>query len=215
MAVGYTNGGPPGLVDTLSSGTWSDTTLLAPAGSTGFRLQGVSCSAVGSCEAVGYATKSSTVDQPVVETLTSGSWSASTPTLPVGALSGALYGVSCPASGTCVAVGTVTDSSDQALPLVETLAGGAWRARRTGLLGVQLAEHLAQPDVGVLEDRDLLVERQSGQAAEPRDHLVDPGVPGRRGFLAASLGGCTGGRWCPFGKKIFFIPNGRWFPLSP
>lgn len=126
MAVGYTNGGPPGLVDTLSSGTWSDTTLLAPAGSTGFRLQGVSCSAVGSCEAVGYATKSSTVDQPVVETLTSGSWSASTPTLPVGALSGALYGVSCPASGTCVAVGTVTDSSDQALPLVETLAGGAW-----------------------------------------------------------------------------------------
>ena len=124
------------LAERLASGAWKSTTppisTLSPAGTTG-QLFDVSCPHNGVCTAVGDTDGG---EGDLVETLSSGTWAASTPSLAglnppavkSGSLpsGGALSNVSCPASGSCTEVGTYEDQTDATQGLIVT--GGATTA---------------------------------------------------------------------------------------
>ncbi|HXQ44620.1 MAG TPA: hypothetical protein VN816_08275 [Acidimicrobiales bacterium] len=146
VAVGYyddASGIAHGLIESLSSGTWTATTApitgLSPAAGSdpahsGQLLESVSCPAAGTCVAAGSYTDTSADDQGMFESLAGGTWTAAT--APLGGLSPAagtnpevqFAGVSCPVSGTCVASGVYVDSSGNDQGLIESLAGGTWTA---------------------------------------------------------------------------------------
>lgn len=92
-------------------------------------LDAVSCWSSGSCVAVGYYTDSDDDQQALVVPITNGvPGSAEEVTLPSNAgadPNGDLYGISCYASGTCVAVGTYEDSADATNELVVAIDDGA------------------------------------------------------------------------------------------
>ncbi len=145
VAVGYDGdaaGNTHMLVATLSGGSWSAAALPDPAGATQPVLTGVSCTALTTCTAVGYATGSS-AEQPLVATLAGTSWTTGLLALPTGAPFAFLNAVSCPAAGTCVAVGGAElAAGGGAQPLLETGGGTTWAASTlallTGTSGAQL-----------------------------------------------------------------------------
>jgi hypothetical protein len=101
-----------GLTETLSNGAWTPAAAPLPAGASNndMMLQSVACPAAGQCVAAGAydLAEAGAVagTRPLIETLSNGSWSATGPSLPPGALSFAhLAGVACPATGACVATG--------------------------------------------------------------------------------------------------------------
>jgi hypothetical protein len=150
----YTDGSGDiqGLIETLSAGTW--TAQAAPVGGLspadvassdgGVQLQSVSCPAVGTCVAVGGYVASGG-RQGLIETLSTGTW---TPTAaPLGGLNPAplvdeagvlagLAGVSCPAAGSCVAVGDYEDAAGSQPGLIETLTAGTWTATNSPTTGL-------------------------------------------------------------------------------
>jgi GH25 family lysozyme M1 (1,4-beta-N-acetylmuramidase) len=127
VAVGSyvdTDGDTDGLIETLSSGSWS------PSDISDSPLTSVSCTAVGACVAVG-------APDLMVETLSSGSWSATQAALPSNGdgdfVDTDLSGVTCTAAGSCVAVGSFYDSDYDTDGLIETLSGGTWSATEAPL----------------------------------------------------------------------------------
>ena len=91
-----------------------------------FGLYGVSCESAGACTAVGYHVDASGTGKPLVETLTGGVWTPTSPALPSDASvpsGAALVGVSCESAGTCVAIGQYFDTSFTLRPFVETRPG--------------------------------------------------------------------------------------------
>ena len=117
MAVGtyIGQGGFQGLIETLSDGIWTPTTMPAPANSvfpsepnaTGGE---VSCPAVGSCVAIwGYEDTTGNLGN-VIETLSDGTWTPLEAPLPANEnpeyRQSDLTDLTCPAPGSCVAVGT-------------------------------------------------------------------------------------------------------------
>jgi hypothetical protein len=69
--------GSKGTVITDDGGAWSRTFVPLPFGETGVSLNGVSCAAVGTCTAVGIV-RNASGEQALVETESSGTWSAAT-----------------------------------------------------------------------------------------------------------------------------------------
>ena len=135
VAVGhYTSQAPDivPLVESLSGGTWTATAapvtgLNPPAGNLGVHLTKVSCAAAGSCVAIGTY-DIGTGFQTVIETLSGGSWTASTAPAPAADNDVELQALSCPSAGSCVAVGSYTDTSNSIHGLIDTLSGGTWTA---------------------------------------------------------------------------------------
>ena len=135
VAVGHYTSQTPQivpLIETLSGGTWTATAAPAtglnpPAGNLGVRLTKVSCAAVGSCVAVGTYDVGNGV-QTVIETLSGGSWAASTAPAPAADNDVELQALSCPSAGSCVAVGSYTDTANSIHGLIDTLSGGTWTA---------------------------------------------------------------------------------------
>jgi serine/threonine protein kinase len=129
-------GGSPGLIETLSGGTWTPIRAPLPVDTalTGDKeyanLLSVACPAVGSCVAAGvYDTGHGTV--PFTDTLSDGKWTPAAVPLPAGALvtteqSASLNGISCRTPGNCVAVGSYTSSAGQPEYLAETLSADTW-----------------------------------------------------------------------------------------
>ena len=119
VAVGSDDGVP--MVAALSGTTWQVTDLALPAGAHGV-LRAISCPSGTWCVAVGSEGPTGVAGADLVETLSDGAW---TPTLGLGpgTTSAVLSGISCPAAGVCVAVG-----SDSAGAQVEVLANGTWAA---------------------------------------------------------------------------------------
>lgn len=72
----------------------------------------------------------------LIETFSSGNWTAAEAPLPGGGAipTAELYSVACPYIGSCVAVGDFVDSAGQDTGLIETLAGGTWTAAEVPLL---------------------------------------------------------------------------------
>ena len=102
----------------------------------GVVLGSVSCPAVGSCVAIGGYDNSSGYRQAAVETLANGSWTATTAPAPAANMNTTLLGLSCPAAGSCVAVGYYEDQSTVVHPLIDTLSGGTWTAADLPVTGL-------------------------------------------------------------------------------
>jgi streptogramin lyase len=133
VAVGFyldSSGNQQPLVETLTSGTWVPTAVGIPSNSGSpitADLNSVSCAAVGACVAVGYYADTNGNAQALIETLSSGSWVHVEGSLPPTGNSADLYGVSCPAPGSCVAEGTYGNvASGNSLPLLEQLSSSTW-----------------------------------------------------------------------------------------
>ena len=134
VAVGGDEYGPFTVTDT--DGSWGTAEQITmPAGLTGpnfelptVSLTGVSCTAVGSCAAVGEGWDASGQDQSAIGAMeTDGHWAQATvvepPTPPPSFARVYLAGVSCAAGGSCLAVG----DDEGAAPFAATAAlGGAW-----------------------------------------------------------------------------------------
>ncbi len=130
------DGNYEGLIDTLSSGTWTATEVATPGGqpSSDVQLTSVACTDPNTCVATGLALESG-VEQGIFETLASGTWTPSVAPTPAGTPSGAnieLHNVACPTAGTCVAVGQ-SDVTGTVNGLLWNLASGSWAVTATPL----------------------------------------------------------------------------------
>lgn len=116
------------MVATLSSGAWTAAEVPLPPDAVGAGgvdqgvLFAVSCSAPGSCVAVGRYHRADGLYRGLIETLRNGTWSAAEAPAVSDADQAGLRGVDCSAAGSCTAVG---ESSSGAV--IETLASGTWR----------------------------------------------------------------------------------------
>jgi hypothetical protein len=91
--------------------SWSVESSPNPSGNKASELESVSCPSAGSCTAVGFTvppSKHQLHDQlALIEQLSQGEWSIVPGATVTGAVDTPLYGVSCPVTNFCVAVGTV------------------------------------------------------------------------------------------------------------
>lgn len=115
----------------------------APAANPSVVENGVTCTSAVFCVAVGSYSDAGGASQSdgLIDTLTSGDWSATAAPEPStnaagagpgtdadGHQSASLAAVACPAEGTCFAVGEYKDANGDAVGLIETLANGTWSA---------------------------------------------------------------------------------------
>ncbi|MGH3298485.1 MAG: esterase/lipase family protein [Trebonia sp.] len=121
-----------GVTETLSNGTWAAAEPPAPpnaAADSDAGLYGAACPAPGNCVAVGGYGDQSGIAEAMTETLANGTWTAAeapTPGGPPGVDdNAALQGVTCPAPGSCVAVGYYGQEGSGS-GLIETLSAGTW-----------------------------------------------------------------------------------------
>ncbi len=136
--------------------TTTPTTGLSPAAATNalVDVKGVTCTSAGACVAVGIYTDTSGDVQGLIETLAGGTWTATT--APLTGLTPAsrttttvnLVGVSCPAAGSCVAVGSYVDASGVTHGLIETLSAGTWTATIAPVTGLSPAAGATLPNAG-------------------------------------------------------------------
>jgi hypothetical protein len=119
--------GPEALVDSWNGSRWTAATPPVPAGSINTVLAGISCTAVTSCEAVGYYVNAGSAFEPLIESDRQGTWTATTPPLPRGSAEGLLQGVSCPAATSCEAVGQYFDAAGAMLAFAESWNGSRWK----------------------------------------------------------------------------------------
>ena len=122
-------GGQQGLAEILDGGSWVPVSMVAPAGGSSALPEGVSCSGPGSCVAVGSYSSSGGDVSSLVETLSGTTWTPGTVPVPVAAPDATLTGLSCPAPGSCVAVGDVYDVDHVQNPFEETLSSGRWTSQ--------------------------------------------------------------------------------------
>ena len=121
-----------GLIESLDGGGWTPTQAPTPPDGAGALLTQVACPSTGSCVAVGaYRVPPDNSPGPaLLETLSSGTWTATTAPLPPdaggGLLGPSLKSVSCPAVGSCVVVGNYFDGTGASEGLIETLTDGTW-----------------------------------------------------------------------------------------
>jgi hypothetical protein len=120
------------LSETWDGKTWATTTTQDPSGAASSQLDGVSCSAPTSCDAVGgYIAGDPVAPQPLAETMSGDRWTTESTPLPVGASGGTLTAVSCPVDQACVAVGSFENGSGVTKSLAETSSGGSWTISAT------------------------------------------------------------------------------------
>jgi hypothetical protein len=129
------DGNYEGLLDTLSAGTWTATAVATPGGpSTDVQLTSVACTDPNTCVATGLDQVAG-VEQGLIETLASGTWTPSVAPTPAGTPAGAnieMYNVACPSAGTCVADGQ-SDVTGSQNGLFWNLSGGSWTVTPTPL----------------------------------------------------------------------------------
>jgi len=122
------DGNYEGLLDTLSGGTWSAAAVPTPGGqpSTDVQLTSVACTDPNTCVATGFVSVSG-VEQGLLESLGSGTWTPSVAPAPSGTPAGdvELHDVACPAAGTCVADGQIDVAGAQS-GLFWDLSSGVW-----------------------------------------------------------------------------------------
>jgi hypothetical protein len=144
VAVGAyreTTGRTAALVETLSGGTWTPAEAPEPAGAgTGAMQTGgldtVTCLSATSCAAAGDYEDSTGVYWTLFETLSGSTWTPHQGQAGPGGAAGTkqyirIEGITCPAPGNCVAVGTYDGATKTTeFSLIDTLANGTWTAEK-------------------------------------------------------------------------------------
>lgn len=132
-------------VSTWTGGSWtSETAPVPPNADTSVfpvSLADVSCSSPSFCVAIGNYTDTSGNTDPMLLTLSNGSWAAKQAPVPPNAASGKVSAwggwnngyISCPSSSFCVAAGNYTDTSGNSDGMLLTLSGGSWTAEQAPL----------------------------------------------------------------------------------
>ncbi|MBV9448052.1 MAG: hypothetical protein JO345_19385 [Streptosporangiaceae bacterium] len=142
VAVGFysaAGGDQPGVIETLTNGTWTPSNVPLPAGGSNPWLSAISCPSVSSCVAAGYfyagqgANAGQGAPKGLIETLAHHAWHPEAAPVPQGSTSQygvQLQGVACPAIGDCVAVGyyNADSKSSNSYGFIDTLAVGKWTA---------------------------------------------------------------------------------------
>jgi hypothetical protein len=127
--------------------TWTTATLPLPTtAALSGSLYGVSCTSPTSCSAVGDYYEGSLDAHLMAETLSNGTWVAtSLPAPPDSRGNGpsgshGVNGASCASATSCIIVGDYDDGSGYVQPLIETLTNGQWTAAKpAGVAGASLA----------------------------------------------------------------------------
>jgi hypothetical protein len=123
----------PSLAEEWSGTAWTVQSTPDPAGADSTRLNAVSCTAAGSCEAGGYFeyTATSADLQAVAEGWGGSSWTLQAAASPPGAAPNTFNSVSCTSATFCEAVGTAADTSGNEISLAEAWNGTAWKIQPT------------------------------------------------------------------------------------
>jgi serine/threonine protein kinase len=127
------DGDYPGLIETLSHGTWTPGEAPLPANariaSLYATLNAVACSAVGSCVAIGFYTPNPGGSLGLTEVLSHGTWTPAELPMPADASASPyldLTAVTCPAVASCVAVGFYSRDGGSLQGVIETFSDGTW-----------------------------------------------------------------------------------------
>ncbi len=116
------------LMDHWNGKSWSVMTIADPAGSVETALTAVSCRSTTSCFAVGYYATSDGDENTLAERWNGSTWSVMATPNPPGSILPVLYGVSCPSTTSCFAVGDYDTAFFAASPtLVEHWNGSRWK----------------------------------------------------------------------------------------
>ncbi len=115
----------PGVA-TARPATWSESLTSNRVLPLDSHLNGVSCTAVTSCVAVGYYLNASGVAQTLVEIYNGATWSITPSPMVSGSTGDYLNGVSCTSASFCVAAGDYWNASGALQTLVETYDGATW-----------------------------------------------------------------------------------------
>jgi hypothetical protein len=129
MAVGFystaTGGGL--LAESWNGTAWTIRPPASPTGATGASLNGVSCTAAGSCAAVGHLGAGA-----LAETWNGTTWAAGRPPGPANSVDVFLNRVSCVTASGCTAVGDYSElNTGFGLTLAEVWNGAAWHIQQT------------------------------------------------------------------------------------
>jgi hypothetical protein len=109
---------------------WSIQKPPRPAGFSDGRLIGVSCASSASCMAVGSFTNTRGVLLPLLERWNGDRWSVHPAPMPPRSAEAELFGISCPATTICVAVGRFSTKAYDDFPLVERWNGTRWKIQQ-------------------------------------------------------------------------------------
>jgi len=190
VAVGSTQndtGGTATLIEALEAGTW--TVVPSPNQTNGpadtDELEGVACTGVTACTAVGWYDGASGKPQTLIETWNGGAWSIA-PSPDPGPADNTLNSVSCVSTSSCVAVGEAANTVGTEQTLVEGWDGFAWTVLASpdsgtganALVGVSCFTSAACTAVGSWEEAGIdqtLVE--SGGGATPTATTFDDSSP--------------------------------------
>jgi hypothetical protein len=124
------------FVDTLKNGTWTLTTQgLNPTGFTSTTLLSVSCLSMTSCVATGSYVDAQGNANPLFDSLSGSTWTASTLTDPTGIIGESALSIQCFSTTSCLAVGSSSPSNSTTDPLLFTLSGTTWSTAPLGVSG--------------------------------------------------------------------------------
>ena len=136
--------GEGAVFDTLSGGHWSATEAPLPSDAASGSserafLKSIDCTGAGSCTAVGSYKNTGGGTLGFIDTLTGGQWSSEIAPQPAGANTKnivVLDGVSCPAMGSCSAVGVYENASTNVqAEILQQASNGTWSAEDAPLPG--------------------------------------------------------------------------------
>ncbi len=224
VTVGWyddTGGHTWGLIEQQNGTSWTETEAPQPSSNSGTGSeQGfwfgsadcgflspcrpVSCPTASSCVAVGSYNDTDGFQEPVVDTLSGGTWTSQEPPLPSDAATdtttatprNALYSVSCVSASSCVAVGSYVNTSDAQVAMIDTLSGTTWSTLPVtalpsgalgtfaGLTGISCASATSCAASGFYEDTDhstnglLLVLANGSWAVSRAPEGPNPGTDG-------------------------------------
>jgi hypothetical protein len=145
-------------IETLSGGNWTPTEAPVPSGlGSGFHqrnvLTSVTCTAAGSCVAVGSYSPAQGDRAPLIETLAGGNWTPVEPGLPSNAAPSNGFGqldvVTCPTISACVALGWYDDALGDNHGVMEMESGSTWSPVEQVLPTSPAPRSSSNPDEGI------------------------------------------------------------------
>ena len=137
MAVGDQSGAATTPLTEEWDGTgWTIQAAAPPPGSYGGSLESVSCASASECVAVGVYRAPTSFQLPLIERWDGTSWTVDVAAMPTGASEASFFGVSCPTTTFCLAVGQYSDPAGAHL-LAESFGAAGWSVLPTVSPGPQ------------------------------------------------------------------------------